>query len=289
MRRGRGHLRVVETIALATLLGAGGVALSWLEAPGQAIESWPADADRGLVAARPALPAIGWTLPVAMQEPRESLALVTSEPRCAAGAATAGAATAGAATVGALDLVLVDTWGSAVALGPFDYFWLMATEAKEGQSRAWQVQPDASGRIHVPNLPPGRYVGMLVTGIAGSLSRSDLQVEAGEPTRVTFQHASPVLQRRIALRIVGSYGEESWPEARGILLHGPGIGRRSAEAGGRGLFTFDDVPPGRYDVEVRANATQSRWLRGVEPGTLRESIVDLGWPLEPGSPKTTTR
>jgi hypothetical protein len=185
---------------------------------------------------------------------------------------------------GSLDIALMDAAGRPVVLGAIDTLVLTALNPPRDGTVEWHVPPSGEGRFVVPRLLPGRYAARVSTGILGVLEWSDVQVNEGEPTHLDVRHGGPPLEGRLAIRIpTGSLRGPAWPEAQDLWLHGPRVGVRRATAAGADVFHFDNLPAGRYDLELRVDATQSRWMRGLMPGSLRETLLVSGLALEPSS------
>jgi hypothetical protein len=275
MRTGRGRLAHGapgsrrQALGLAASLGASALALEWLAGSAPGAEGAESSLSACVLRATPALSSTESTFSVVAEEPAAPVALVPAQPvRAPTPPLVPGR--------GSLDVTLTDIWGETVALGPFDSLTLEAASAAPDDTKLWFVQPDASGHIVVPGLWPGRYVGTLSTGIVGRLERTDLVVSEGDPTSIAFRYVGPVLERRIAIRVGYGGRGDAGAQAHGMQLHGAAGSVHLGIAQGPDLVVFDDLPPGRYDLEVRANPTQSYWLRDLQPGTFHETLFDRG-------------
>ena len=176
-----------------------------------------------------------------------------------------------------LEIVLLDERGRDASLSYVDSLWLTKRDQQPGEPHGWQFAPDTHGHITTADLPPGRYAGTLHTGLAGVVQRTDLVVTADQKLRAEFRHMGPPLEQRIAVRILG-LGPSRTDRARqtDVVLHGPGGSRHIPWDAGGNVFLFDGLAAGRYDLELRRDGKESRWLHGLAPGKLREEWLDLG-------------
>src|SRR5262245_18285791 len=114
MKAGRRSRTLSRATALMMLLGACAFVLGWLAAGGTDADEVPhaANVASPVQVVLPVDPSLVLPVPAAVERPAEPMGLVTLEPD---------QTSLDPAARGSLEIILTDTWGSELALGPFDF------------------------------------------------------------------------------------------------------------------------------------------------------------------------
>jgi hypothetical protein len=181
--------------------------------------------------------------------------------------------------VGAIELVrggsirgrIVDAQGRVLSKG-----WRIYAEAANGarimdrEPARVQGSPDATtGEFVLEGLPAGPTRLKANSRIANWIEGPIVDVRAGEESKADITYSGPDNESRITVVTFCRpyYVFESEPGE--ITLTGTGIEPRTATkiANSSQSFSFDDVPPGSYTVEIHDPLFQPWSKSGVQPGT----------------------
>ncbi len=166
---------------------------------------------------------------------------------------------------------IVDAKGRVLSKG-----WRVYAEASNGD-RSQEREPtrvhgapDATtGEYVLDGLPPGRARLKANSRLANWIEGPIVEVRAGEETQADIEYTGPDYESRIGVVTFCRpfYVFEGNPAE--VVLLGAGPEPRIARKVERSTqtFSFDDVPPGSYTVEVRDPRFEPWSKSGVQPGT----------------------
>jgi len=99
-----------------------------------------------------------------------------------------------------------------------------------------------------------------------------VECELDARNEATLVYGGPDLARRIAVKLTGSLVARRFPpESGAVRLEAPGVPPRvvsATDARASGLYAFDDVPPGQYDVVLDDERFEPLTVPSVAPGEL---------------------
>jgi hypothetical protein len=135
-----------------------------------------------------------------------------------------------------------------------------------------EIDP-ATGEFRLEDVPPGSTKLSAYSRIANWTDGPTVEVRAGEVIDATIRYAGPDNSARI---VVVTFTKPFFVfsfQVGDILLRGPSLEPRRATkvAGSSQSFGFDDLPPGRYSVEINDPKFLPWSKDGVEPGTRVEA------------------
>lgn len=258
-------------LLMAAPLGVAGLALAWL-ADGEPIDS---RAPRLLAGTLTAPEALGRSFRMVLAERQPD---AQPQPLVDVVAPCMSVRPVAQFGQGTLDVSLLDATGQPVALVACDELRLEPAEPAAGEPLVVFAYPDESGRVVVPRLRPGRYRATLSSEIAGSLTRNDLVVRDGQTSLVAFRSAAS-LQERIAVRFVRTSVIDECPEPESLRLYGRDKRTfrvpSTSESIKLNVFHFDNLAPGVYDLAVSGRDGGTFWVRGLSPGSLQATHVQM--------------
>jgi hypothetical protein len=171
---------------------------------------------------------------------------------------------------------VVDSKGKALTSG-----WTVYGESPRTNLRAdaepvsVTAQPNAtSGEFMLQGLPPGGIRLKAYSRVANWIEGPTIEVRAGEESHGDIKYSGPDISSRITVVqftnpfYVFSFGTNE-EEAGSMVLTAPGFEARHAEKIARSSqsWSFDDVPPGVYTVEIHHPRFLPWSKSGVKPGT----------------------
>ena len=130
-----------------------------------------------------------------------------------------------------------------------------------------QVDP-VTGSFRLEDVPPGTTKLTAYSRIANWIEGPTVEVRAGETAATQMRYDGPDNNTRIVVVTFTQPFFVFTHDVQGILLRGPGIEPRHAAkiAQSSQSYSFDDVPPGRYTVEID-DPKFLPWSKDVSPGT----------------------
>lgn len=165
---------------------------------------------------------------------------------------------------------IVDGSGDALTKGWSVYADGALSYAGDGrdQTRVIAHVPRSDGSFVLENLPPGRVRLNAHSTMANWIEGPTVIVESGREVATEIRYEGPDNSRRIT---VITFSRPFYPinvEGPTIHLSGPEIESRTAEhiQGSSQSYSFDDVPPGEYRVEIQDPRFLPWSQDGVRPG-----------------------
>jgi hypothetical protein len=166
---------------------------------------------------------------------------------------------------------IVDAKGRVLSKG-----WQVYAEASNGQrteerepTRVYGAPDAATGEFLLDGLPAGRARLSAQSRMANWIDGPIVEVRAGEESTADIQYTGPDNESRITVVTFCRpfYVFESEPGE--ILLTGADLEPRKAAKieNSSQSFSFENVPPGSYTVEIRDPRFQPWSKAGVQPGT----------------------
>ncbi len=170
---------------------------------------------------------------------------------------------------------IVDTKGNTLKNG-WSVFAETAIVGHEGERSAGRdrtrgradVDPN-SGEFRIEDMPPGSTHVGAHSDLVGRIEGPSVEVRAGEVVEATIRYEGPDVGSRITLTIHSEPFHVYALDVRDIVLRGASIEPRRAEHEPQGSqFHFDDLPAGRYTLEI-SDPKFLPWSKdGVAPGTV---------------------
>jgi hypothetical protein len=125
-----------------------------------------------------------------------------------------------------------------------------------------------TGEFVLEGVPPGRVHLKAYSEIANWIDGPNIDVAAGQETKSDITYAGPDNDSRVVVITFCQPFFVFAGEPAEVLLSAAGFETRTATkiAHSSQSFSFEDVPPGSYTVEVRDPRFQPWWKIGVHPG-----------------------
>ena len=135
-----------------------------------------------------------------------------------------------------------------------------------------QVESE-TGKFRIEDMPVGPVKLKAYSRLAGWIEGPVVELKAGEETQVEILYTGPDNSRRIVVIPTSRPFFTFEREIEGITLRGEGIEPRQAVRAESSpqFYSFDDLPPGRYTIEIKDPRFQPWKREDVEPGTCVEA------------------
>lgn len=166
---------------------------------------------------------------------------------------------------------VVDTRGAAVAGDWHVYGEMLIGDHGEGRD-ATRISAQAdpvTGEFVLEGLPPGPAQLKLYSRIANWIDGPRVELRAGEELTADIVYDGPDNSRRIVVVTFHKpFHVFSNPVSGSIVLHGAGEERVAKKlAGSSQSWSFEDLEPGAYDIEIRDPLFEPWRQSGVRTGT----------------------
>ena len=125
-----------------------------------------------------------------------------------------------------------------------------------------------SGSCHLERVPPGHCETAVIFDNAAKSSGPEIDVLPSQLTELEIRYAGPDPARRIQLAALFKPKISLYPEPKHVRLSGAGLEPREPEPQPypQEIFVFDDVPPGRYTLEIDDPRFEPWTRQDVAPG-----------------------